>query len=109
MIRRPPRSTLFPYTTLFRSHRLPGGDGDGLARELHGGHGYFCGDRGAGCAERDGFRGAVEPGSEAFQVQRDRELEAVEDVLRRRDALRRALDRGAGRVADMKRKRVRGP
>src|SRR3989442_8322952 len=25
MIRRPPRSTLFPYTTLFRSHRmLPG-------------------------------------------------------------------------------------
>src|SRR3712207_8831804 len=31
MIRRPPRSTLFPYTTLFRSHlraqRVPGGDG----------------------------------------------------------------------------------
>src|SRR5260370_27852411 len=25
MIRRPPRSTLFPYTTLFRSHRIPGG------------------------------------------------------------------------------------
>src|ERR1041385_2395446 len=24
MIRRPPRSTLFPYTTLFRSHCLPG-------------------------------------------------------------------------------------
>src|SRR3712207_7806588 len=24
MIRRPPRSTLFPYTTLFRSHRGPG-------------------------------------------------------------------------------------
>src|SRR5476651_2776589 len=23
MIRRPPRSTLFPYTTLFRSHRTP--------------------------------------------------------------------------------------
>src|SRR5256885_11592941 len=23
MIRRPPRSTLFPYTTLFRSYRLP--------------------------------------------------------------------------------------
>src|SRR3712207_7178010 len=44
MIRRPPRSTLFPYTTLFRSaeavepqpagacargHHLPGGDRDG--------------------------------------------------------------------------------
>src|SRR2546430_11566609 len=26
MIRRPPRSTLFPYTTLFRSDRLPGLD-----------------------------------------------------------------------------------
>src|SRR5258708_31921346 len=25
MIRRPPRSTLFPYTTLFRSHRPRGG------------------------------------------------------------------------------------
>src|SRR3712207_8589517 len=24
MIRRPPRSTLFPYTTLFRSHNAPG-------------------------------------------------------------------------------------
>src|SRR2546426_1245550 len=27
MIRRPPRSTLFPYTTLFRSRRGPGRDG----------------------------------------------------------------------------------
>src|SRR4030067_2336458 len=26
MIRRPPRSTLFPYTTLFRSHFLAGGN-----------------------------------------------------------------------------------
>src|SRR5215475_15566886 len=26
MIRRPPRSTLFPYTTLFRSHHRQGGD-----------------------------------------------------------------------------------
>src|SRR2546422_11198265 len=39
MIRRPPRSTLFPYTTLFRSdrHRPParGGEaGDGAAVEL---------------------------------------------------------------------------
>src|SRR3712207_7327911 len=30
MIRRPPRSTLFPYTTLFRSE--PGGDGRGDRR-----------------------------------------------------------------------------
>src|SRR2546425_2724565 len=31
MIRRPPRSTLFPYTTLFRSHRMAQGD---MARDL---------------------------------------------------------------------------
>src|SRR2546422_8633453 len=28
MIRRPPRSTLFPYTTLFRSGHVVGGDDD---------------------------------------------------------------------------------
>src|SRR6266403_5491417 len=28
MIRRPPRSTLFPYTTLFRSRREPAADAD---------------------------------------------------------------------------------
>src|SRR3712207_8462982 len=35
MIRRPPRSTLFPYTTLFRSRAhpaAPGRDGPGAAR-----------------------------------------------------------------------------
>src|SRR5947209_15251987 len=44
MIRRPPRSTLFPYTTLFRSRRRPGhrrvGDvgarRDGAERALRG-------------------------------------------------------------------------
>src|SRR3712207_6880286 len=32
MIRRPPRSTLFPYTTLFRSARQPAGLGQRLPR-----------------------------------------------------------------------------
>src|SRR5256885_6865146 len=32
MIRRPPRSTLFPYTTLFRSHRDFGSGPDGFQR-----------------------------------------------------------------------------
>src|SRR2546429_3379016 len=59
MIRRPPRSTLFPYTTLFRSpvsqrgaaadldHRqLPGrlrhhGDGDRKSTRLNSSHGYI--------------------------------------------------------------------
>src|SRR5258707_11890974 len=31
MIRRPPRSTLFPYTTLFRSFRAPDATGRGAA------------------------------------------------------------------------------
>src|SRR5256884_8039565 len=30
MIRRPPRSTLFPYTTLFRSHRRARPDGEAV-------------------------------------------------------------------------------
>src|SRR5256885_3277808 len=41
MIRRPPRSTLFPYTTLFRSvldavQGTPGLDVERFARDLHG-------------------------------------------------------------------------
>src|ERR1035438_10664501 len=38
MIRRPPRSTLFPYTTLFRSHaisRLPPSGAGSVWRGLH--------------------------------------------------------------------------
>src|SRR2546430_11404151 len=34
MIRRPPRSTLFPYTTLFRSASLPGADPATVASSL---------------------------------------------------------------------------
>src|SRR3712207_7854848 len=35
MIRRPPRSTLFPYTTLFRSDRAALGDALGAHRRRH--------------------------------------------------------------------------
>src|SRR2546430_12648864 len=34
MIRRPPRSTLFPYTTLFRSDRLDPGESNSLGARL---------------------------------------------------------------------------
>src|SRR2546426_7345357 len=34
MIRRPPRSTLFPYTTLFRSPTMPGNDSSAAKRAL---------------------------------------------------------------------------
>src|SRR2546429_5691499 len=40
MIRRPPRSTLFPYTTLFRSHEQPGAKIP--ATELEAASGQFC-------------------------------------------------------------------
>src|SRR3712207_4882998 len=39
MIRRPPRSTLFPYTTLFRSHRDQGG---GRVAGLGVHYGIYC-------------------------------------------------------------------
>src|SRR2546430_11688347 len=51
MIRRPPRSTLFPYTTLFRSQER-------RAALLHlGGAGHLRGEARHGCAARE--RGAV--------------------------------------------------
>src|SRR5688572_32236558 len=36
MIRRPPRSTLFPYTTLFRSRRIDRADGGAVLRRALG-------------------------------------------------------------------------
>src|SRR5207248_8940234 len=48
MIRRPPRSTLFPYTTLFRSRLgdpLGGGDGRGEVGEVDVEEGRRVGDR----------------------------------------------------------------
>src|SRR2546421_36351 len=54
MIRRPPRSTLFPYATLFRSLREPG--------DLHGGR-----DGGGGDAAR-AYDGAVEQCAERGRV-----------------------------------------
>src|SRR3712207_6982818 len=67
MIRRPPRSTLFPYTTLFRSERsgmaLPAGRGGGRGRaaaagggEHHGGCDRRCGGGGRGCADWESTR-----------------------------------------------------
>src|SRR3712207_7283456 len=39
MIRRPPRSTLFPYTTLFRSAEVREDERCGLRSRLHAAHG----------------------------------------------------------------------
>src|SRR5258705_13740148 len=66
MIRRPPRSTLFPYTTLFRSRigngvpglggRVrPGGELHGVERSMPGGAGESGGEgRGGGLGGRGG-------------------------------------------------------
>src|SRR2546430_10025620 len=51
MIRRPPRSTLFPYTTLFRSRRRCGGKTSQLV----------SGWRSPGGGMGDAARGAAEP------------------------------------------------
>src|SRR2546426_5620768 len=53
MIRRPPRSTLFPYTTLFRSRAAPVRNGA-----------HRAGARGEGAGHRLGVR-AHQPGVEA--------------------------------------------
>src|SRR5687768_18511024 len=71
MIRRPPRSTLFPYTTLFRSHRL---DIDAEAAQgsadlvhdagvVHAGSREFVGKKGFRWGSwRRGFYGDRQPG-----------------------------------------------
>src|SRR5258708_11223534 len=53
MIRRPPRSTLFPYTTLFRSKLNRAAQDDG-----------YIGDATAACGERDGLARSEEHTSE---------------------------------------------
>src|SRR2546422_1155585 len=54
MIRRPPRSTLFPYTTLFRSARKHGAEFVAEAEQARG-------------LEPDDRRAAVDPGRERLQ------------------------------------------
>src|SRR3712207_8901016 len=70
MIRRPPRSTLFPYTTLFRSGRARLGDGGGRRQAL-------C-ERCAGDDQVDGGRArwigqvGVEPRGQLRRVRQER-------------------------------------
>src|SRR2546427_1644959 len=66
MIRRPPRSTLFPYTTLFRSNAgarraRAGGGTHGPARRSGGGRGR---DRAAGAGAPGGGAGAPQEGGD---------------------------------------------
>src|SRR3989449_4839630 len=85
MIRRPPRSTLFPYTTLFRS-RLPDDVGDldvGLSGDLAGD------ERDAGGQDRlTGDTGALILGDDRIQ-------NAIRDLVR--NLVRMAFGDGFGR------------
>src|SRR3712207_8738222 len=64
MIRRPPRSTLFPYTTLFRSQRVHAADADLPPAQLQpvaradAARGERAGDHRASALDREG---AVDP------------------------------------------------
>src|SRR2546426_3841136 len=50
MIRRPPRSTLFPYTTLFRSHRRDDPERD--SKQQHAEKLFYAAHPGAGLGEQ---------------------------------------------------------
>src|SRR3712207_7267847 len=66
MIRRPPRSTLFPYTTLFRSlHVLTAADG---AEVLDPGH--LCHEAHAPCAMNAAVHGSFDEGPDVFVLDR---------------------------------------
>src|SRR3989441_6816611 len=96
MIRRPPRSTLFPYTTLFRSAQSPG-ETDGAASRAERGDGPHHrrarlddgerterGGRTGGGAAREPRREGVLPGADrgrgAQVVPRRQALQATETV-----------------------------
>src|SRR3712207_8436093 len=51
MIRRPPRFTLFPYTTLFRSLHAEAAEGDADGREVEQGGGGLAAEHQPGVAE----------------------------------------------------------
>src|SRR5947209_2831308 len=109
MIRRPPRSTLFPYTTLFRSAPLPlhalDRERAGQARVLDDLHGVEDADRGEVAREGDGaaldrrgrrgrrrLRLQVGPARAAYGFEAGRDVDARVYVLGFEQALVRGLE-----------------
>src|SRR3989449_5907675 len=101
MIRRPPRSTLFPYTTLFRSeeaegvaaHRVTGGEDDAL-----GGAGVLTRQLVVHVAAAE--VGHPQVADDDVEGPYQRALERVLAVARHLDRVPPALERGAHVVQD---------
>src|SRR2546427_9184008 len=74
MIRRPPRSTLFPYTTLFRSLLLRQHPADGALDELHAA-------RPVETAEEDLFEGGVGGGRGHRSEEHTSELQSQSNLV----------------------------
>src|SRR3989441_12569226 len=73
MIRRPPRSTLFPYTTLFRSRvRGRGRRGDRTAQGALGRRGFLHGDDGRMGAKPSGQSAAGTGSEDGSRARADR-------------------------------------
>src|SRR5438034_8141881 len=88
MIRRPPRSTLFPYTTLFRSllhpESLAGRHGPRVGPRRHGGRVALArvDSRGtAGCGVRAAFRRAGERAGTVRSEEHTSELQSHSDLV----------------------------
>src|SRR3712207_8432609 len=97
MIRRPPRSTLFPYTTLFRSGPAPGAPGPphGHLRQL-GRDGRACAAAeagpAAGCGRRAGGpAGGRRPATAAVRVVAARSEEHTSELQSRQYLVCRLL------------------
>src|SRR3712207_8480322 len=88
MIRRPPRSTLFPYTTLFRSRRqhLPCGTNDSC-RSCSGKSVGFVGEFQATDTRHGGTRGRRVPGDGVQRLQPARRSEEHTSELQSRQYL----------------------
>src|SRR5258707_4203546 len=69
MIRRPPRSTLFPYTTLFRSQALGGTTSTGALAHLAQGLSLARGHRGPHCQSETGFRPSMRSEEHTSELQ----------------------------------------
>src|SRR2546426_12006002 len=80
MIRRPPRSTLFPYTTLFRSQAPAGAKDLGLGED------------------DDAERGDRKPGGDVSDDDRERRIPVGG---RRREGLERVLAQNLAQVLDL--------